>query len=206
MQQAQTQTRRFSLTPDVTERLRGFAELQQADVFAQFGEERQVAEQEAVGSSLVLLLLDLTEICVISVRQKRPCWPRRRSSTHVFIVVRVDLLLQQWQQLLQPAGELLLLHLHVQTADLSAQAPQAGLRTHNASFGHLGNGNFFVFTNLFRLQPGGDKGEQGVLVVQVQVSQQGLNSHGSHFFAFCRVIVDDDERQRDEEETAVFEQ
>ena len=35
------------------------AELQQAAVFAQFGDERQEAEQQPVGSSLLLLLLDL---------------------------------------------------------------------------------------------------------------------------------------------------
>lgn len=38
------------------------------------------------------------------------------------------------------------------------------------------------------------------------MSKQGLNSHGSHLFAVCRVVVDDDEGQRDEEETAVIEE
>lgn len=47
--------------------------------------------------------------------------------THIFIVVGVDLSLQQRQQVVQATGELLLLHLHEQTADLSPEAPQRGL-------------------------------------------------------------------------------
>lgn len=108
-------------------------------MLAEFGEERQAAEQEAVRSPLVLLVLDLTETGVTPERRLRGCGSLR--FTHVLVVVGVDLLLQQREQLGQPAGEGLPLHLHVQTADLSPEAPQAGLRTHRRSSAAPGNGN-----------------------------------------------------------------
>ena len=48
-------------------------------------------------------------------------WP------HVFVAVGVYPSLQQRQQLVQAMGELLLLHLHEQAADLSPETPHAGL-------------------------------------------------------------------------------
>jgi len=52
--------RRF-FTPDTTQGVVRLAALQQAAVFAQFGEESQKTEQQPVCSSLVLLLLDLKD-------------------------------------------------------------------------------------------------------------------------------------------------
>lgn len=48
-------------TPDATECVARLAELQQAAVFAQFGDERQIIEQQPVCFFLILLLLDLKE-------------------------------------------------------------------------------------------------------------------------------------------------
>lgn len=59
---------------------------------------------------------------------------------------------------------------------------------------------------LFCIQPGVNQRKQGVLVVQVQVSQQGLDGHGGHFFTACRVVVDYDQGQRGEEQAAVLQQ
>lgn len=50
-----------SFTPDTTECVMRLAELQQAAVFAQFGEESQKTEQQPVRSFLVLLLFDLKD-------------------------------------------------------------------------------------------------------------------------------------------------
>lgn len=49
-------------------------------------------------------------------------------SPHVFVVVRVYLLLQQRQQVAHATGKLLVLYLHKETTDLSPETPQAGLR------------------------------------------------------------------------------
>lgn len=48
-----------AFTPDLTECVLRLAELQQAAVFAQFGDERQKTEQQPVGSLFLLLLFDL---------------------------------------------------------------------------------------------------------------------------------------------------
>lgn len=47
---------------------------------------------------------------------------------HVFIVVWVYRSLQQRQQVVKATGEILLLHLHEQTTNLSPETLQAGLR------------------------------------------------------------------------------
>lgn len=122
-----------SFTPDPTERVLRLLELQQATVFAQFGDERQKTEQQPVGSLLLLLLLDLKH----KTRVSMPSFPRVSNfwsmmganvSPHVFVVVRVYLFLQQRQQGVHATGKLLVLHLHKETADLSPETPQAGLR------------------------------------------------------------------------------
>ena len=46
---------------------------------------------------------------------------------YVFVVLGVDLFLQQQQQVVQTTGKLLPLHLHKQAADLSPETPQARL-------------------------------------------------------------------------------
>lgn len=48
-------------------------------------------------------------------------------SPHIFVVVGVYLSLQQRQQVVQATGELLLIHLHEQTANLRPETPKAGL-------------------------------------------------------------------------------
>lgn len=122
-----------SFTPDPTECVLRLLELQQATVFAQFGDERQKTEQQPVGSLLLLLLLDLKH----KTRVSMPSFPRvsnfwsmmgANESPHVFVVVRVYLFLQQRQQGVHATGKLLVLHLHKETADLSPETPQAGLR------------------------------------------------------------------------------
>lgn len=47
---------------------------------------------------------------------------------HVFVVFWLYLSLQQRQQVVKAMGEILLLHLHEQTTNLSPKALQAGLR------------------------------------------------------------------------------
>lgn len=47
---------------------------------------------------------------------------------YIFVVVRVYLLLQQRQQVVEASAEVLLLHLHEQTANLSPETLQTGLR------------------------------------------------------------------------------
>lgn len=47
---------------------------------------------------------------------------------HVFVVVWVYRFLQQRQQVVKATGEILLLHLHEQTTNLSPETLQAGLR------------------------------------------------------------------------------
>lgn len=59
---------------------------------------------------------------------------------------------------------------------------------------------------LWCIQPCGDQGEQGVVVVQVQLGQQGLDSHGGHFLTAGRVIVEHDQGQRGEEQAVVLKQ
>ena len=50
-----------SFTPDAAACVVRLAELQQAAVFAQFGDECQITEQQPVCSFLILLLIDLRE-------------------------------------------------------------------------------------------------------------------------------------------------
>lgn len=59
---------------------------------------------------------------------------------------------------------------------------------------------------LFCVQPGVDERKQGILVVQVQVGQQGLDGHGGHFFTACWVIVDHNQGQWGKEQAAVLQQ
>lgn len=135
--------------------------------------------------------------------------------THVFVIVRVDLFLQQRQQGVHSTGKLFLLHLHEQAADLSSEAPQAGLGGGGATNVDLsptsspsGKSVNEVSASAYLLcvQPRGDESEQDVLVVQVQLGEQHLDSHGSHFFAACRVVVNHDEGQRGKEQTVVRKQ
>lgn len=59
---------------------------------------------------------------------------------------------------------------------------------------------------LLCIQPCVDEGEQGVLVIQIQLGQQALDGHGGHFFTACRVVIDHNQGQRGEEEAAVLQQ
>lgn len=63
-----------------------------------------------------------------------------------------------------------------------------------------------VHVYLLCIQPGVDEGKQGVLVVQLQLGQQGLDGHGGHFLTASRVIVDHNQGQRGEEQAAVLQQ
>lgn len=107
------------------------AELQQVAVFAQFGDESQITEQQPVCSLLVLLLLDLddTQVNKNALHTYKPvAEDGAQVSIYVFVVVGVDLFLQQRQQVVKATGKPLLLHLHKQAADLSAETSQARLR------------------------------------------------------------------------------
>lgn len=116
------------VTPDVAEGVVRFAELQQAAVFVQFTDEREQTEEQPVGSLFVLLLLDLQDIITDELQRTRTLTqPRRWRRTHIFIVVGANLSLQQGQQGVQAAGELLLLDLHKQTTNLSAESLEADL-------------------------------------------------------------------------------
>lgn len=63
-----------------------------------------------------------------------------------------------------------------------------------------------VYVYLLCIQPGVDKGKQGILVVQVQLGQQGLDGHGSHFLTASRDVIDHNQGQWGEEQAAVLQQ
>lgn len=130
---------------------------------------------------------------------------------YIFVVVRVYLLLQQRQQVIEASAEVLLLHLHEQTTNLSPETLQTGLRhcKHEKkivqeSYKISGNSNAVVDAHLLSRQPGVDEGVQGVPVVQLQLGQQGLDGDGGHFLAASGVIVDHNQGKRGEEESAVL--
>lgn len=106
-------------------------ELQHAAVFAELGDEGEETEEQPVRSLLLLLLGHLpgkeNPSSVTGFQLKAAARGAQRR-TYMFIVVRVRRLLQQGKQAFQAPAEVLLLHLHVQAADLSPEAPQAGLR------------------------------------------------------------------------------
>lgn len=91
------------LTPDVAEGVVRFAELQQAAVFVQFTDEREKTKEQPVGSFFILLLLDLQDIVIIDELPHTGTltdgqrWVRRWRP-HIFVVVGVNLSLQQGQQ------------------------------------------------------------------------------------------------------------
>lgn len=110
-------------------------ELQHAAVFAQFGDQSQITEQQPVCSLLLLLLLDLKDghsykkMLSFTLHFKLVAQDAGNNfDIYVFVVVGVDRPLQQRQQVVQAPSELLLLHLHKQTTNLSTETPQAGLR------------------------------------------------------------------------------
>lgn len=104
---------------------------------AEFGDKSQKAEQQAVCSSLILLLVDLKDSEGVNAIPFPTDTDWANGSTHVFVIFRVDLFLQQRQQVVRATGKLLLLHLHVQAADLSPEAPQVGLGGLNKIQNHL---------------------------------------------------------------------
>lgn len=109
----------------------GLVELQKATVLAQFGDERQVTEQQLVCVPLILLLLDLKDRRDYKNSLSANVLPRGAVSNGTFyivVVVRVEPSLQQRQQVAQATGEVLLLHLREEAANLSAETPQVGLR------------------------------------------------------------------------------
>lgn len=108
-------------------------ELQHAAVFAKLGDEGEDTEEQPVSSLLLLLLGHLPDEknpSSATMFQLKAAVAARgaQRQAYVFIVVRVRLLLQQGQQAFQAPAKALLLHLHIQAADLSPEAPQAGLR------------------------------------------------------------------------------
>lgn len=54
------------------------------------------------------------------------------------------------------------------------------------------------------IHPGVDQGEQGVLGVQVQLGQQGLDGHGGHFLTTWWVVVNHNQGQRGKEQAVVL--
>lgn len=125
----------------MTECVVRLAELQQAAVFAQFGDESQKTEQQPVRSFLILLLLDLKDRqssdAFFSSGFKLVADDGANVSPHIFVVVGVCLSLQQRQQVVQATGELLLVHLHEQTTNLSPETPQVGLKGRRGKVGGL---------------------------------------------------------------------
>lgn len=61
-------------------------------------------------------------------------------------------------------------------------------------------------TDLLACKPVVDQGKHGILMLQIQLSQQWLDCQGGHFLTRPRVVVEDYQRQRHKEQTTVLQQ
>lgn len=128
--------------------------------------------------------------------------------TYVFVVVGARLSFQQGQQVVQTGGEFLLLNLHKQAANLSAEPLKTGLGSEESYFrpGSFRSRTFRTENDLLCVQPRVDELEQRVLMLRVQLSQERLDGQGGHFLTTRRGVVDHDQGQGGEEEAAVLQQ
>lgn len=140
------------------------------------------------------------------IRTHNQRWGRKRRP-HIFVVVGVDLSLQQGEQVVETAGELLLLDLHEQPTNLSAESPKTDLGWEDPYFRPQESLVGMWSTNdLLCVEPRVDEGEQRVLVICVQLGQERLDGQGCHFLTTRRGVVDHYQSQGGEEEAAVLQQ